>query len=286
MDSFPKSRLLRFVERAVVLAHLSRFFRLAIHGSDSRSATLPEGHVVFLSLKVKKTTTYRDLVDELIEIPRIRDALNLDSIPVPSTLCKAFDRLEIAVWRALLNVSLADWPLSGVTGIDASGFERAHASTHYTKRTNLTIQQLKTTLLVDTATNAILDVHVTTTRKHDTQIAPQVVKRNEQSIAALTGDKSYDDQKRRRLARDHDIRPLIKHRKFTPLHKAWNARLDSDLYHRRNMNETVNAAIKQKYGAFVRSRLWSKQFRELVIKCVVHNLERNLVISYEGGECL
>jgi IS5 family transposase len=212
-------------------------------------------------------------------MPRVRDALNLNSIPAPSTLCKAFGRLKMAVWRVLLNVSLADLPLNGVTGIDASGFERAHASTHYTKRTNLTIQQLKTTLLVDTATNAILDVHVTTTRKHDTQIAPQVVKRNGQSIAVLTGDKGYDDQKLRRLAHDHDIRPLIKHREFTSLHKAWNARLDSDLYHRRNMNETVNAALKQKFGAFVRSRRWWKQFRELVIKCVVYNVERSLAIS-------
>ncbi|MFC7060064.1 IS5/IS1182 family transposase, partial [Halovenus salina] len=78
------------------------------------------------------------------------------------------------------------------------------------------------------------------------------------------------------LARDHDVRPLIKHREFSSLHKAWNARLDTDLYHQRNMNETVNAAIKQKFGAFVRSRVWWKQFRELVIKCVVHNIEREI----------
>lgn len=242
-------------------------------------------HVVLLCLKVKKTTTYRDLVDEPIEMPRIRDALDLDSIPAPSTLCKAFDRFQMAVWRVLLNVSLADLPLNGITGIDASGFERAHTSAHYTKRTNLTIQQLKTTLLVDTATNAVLDIHVTTTRKHDTQIAPQVVKRNAASISVLTGDKGYDDQKLRQLARNHDIRPLIKHREFTPFHKAWNARLDSGLYHRRNMNETVNVTIKQKFGAFVRSRLWWKQFRELVIKCVVHNLELGLTISHEASEC-
>jgi IS5 family transposase len=126
-----------------------------------------------LCLKVKKTTTYRDIVDERIEMPRIRDALTLDSIPSPSTLYKSFDRLEMAVWRVLLNVSLRDSPVNGVTGIDASGFERTHTSAHYTKRTNLTIQQLKTTLLVDTATNAVLDIHVTTTRQHDTQIAPQ-----------------------------------------------------------------------------------------------------------------
>jgi hypothetical protein len=51
------------------------------------------------------------------------------------------------------------------------------------------------------------------------------------------------------------------------------------------MNETVNAAIKQKYGAFVRSRRWWKQFRELVIKCVVHNVERSLAISHKESDC-
>ncbi len=185
----------------------------------------------------------------------------------------------------LLNVSLANLPLNGVAGVDVSGFERAHASTHYTKRTNFTIQQLKTTLLVDTATNAIIHVHMTTTRKHDTQIATQVVKWNTESIAVLSGNKGYDDQKLRRLANDHDIRPLIKYREFTSLHKAWNGRLDRSRYHRRNMNETVNTAIKQKFCAFVRSRLWWKQFRELVIKCIVHNLERSLAISHEESDC-
>jgi IS5 family transposase len=204
-------------------------------------------------------------------MPRIRDAPDLDSTPTPSTLCKAFDRLEMAVWRVLLTVSLEDLPVNGITDIDASGFERAHTSAHYTKRTNPTIQQLKTTLSVDTTTNAVLDIHVTTTRKHDTQIAPQVAKRSAASISVLTGDEGYDDQKLRQPSRDHDIRPLIKHREFSPLHEAWNARLDSDLSRRRNVNETVNPAIKQKFGAFVRSRLWWKQFRELVIKCVVRD---------------
>jgi len=58
------------------------------------------------------------------------------------------------------------------------GFDRSHASKHYTKRAELTIQQLKVTLLVDTKVNAILDLHVTTTRKHDSQIAPSLIKRN------------------------------------------------------------------------------------------------------------
>lgn len=45
------------------------------------------------------------------------------------------------------------------------------------------------------------------------------------------------------------------------------------------MNETVNASIKRKFAAFVRSRVWWKQFRELVIKSIVHSIERTLAMS-------
>ena len=79
--------------------------------------------------------------------------------------------------------------------------------------------------------------------------------RNAESITVLTGDRGYDDRKLQRLVREYDVRPLFEHREFTPLHEAWNARLDSDLYHQRNVNESVNAAIKQKFGVFVRSRV-------------------------------
>ncbi len=57
-----------------------------------------------------------------------------------------------------------------------------HASKHYTKRVELTIQQLKETLLIDAKVNTILDLHVTTTRKHDSQISPSLVKRNPECI--------------------------------------------------------------------------------------------------------
>ncbi len=131
-----------------------------------------------------------------------------------------FDRLEMAIWRVLLTLSVTQLPTNGIVSIDASGLERSHASKHYTKRAKLRIQQLKATLLIDTRVNAIIDLHVTTTRKHDSQIAPSLIKRNPETIDILLGDKGYDDQKTRRLARQHEIYPLIKHREFTSLHKA------------------------------------------------------------------
>lgn len=273
MEALPKSQLLRFVEQAM---HLARRAVARYSSKFSKRRYTLHQHIVLLCLKVRKNTTYRTLLDELIEMPRIRSALGLEEIPSPSTLCKAFNRVDMAVWRVLLNLSVTLLPTKGVVGIDASGFDRSHISKHYTKRTKLTIQQLKVTLLVDTRANAIIDLHVTTTRKHDSQIAPSLIKRNPESIDILLGDKGYDDQKIRRLARQYEVRPLIKHREFTSLHKAWNARLDDNLYGQRSQSETVNSTLKRKYGAFVRSRHWWKQFRELTIACLIHNVDRSL----------
>jgi hypothetical protein len=41
---------------------------------------------------------------------------------------------------------------------------------------------------------------VTTTRKHDSQIALSLIKHNPESIDILLGDKGYDDQRIRQLA--------------------------------------------------------------------------------------
>jgi IS5 family transposase len=273
MQAFPKSQLLQFVEQAF---HLARRAVARYSSKFSKRRYTLHQHIVLLCIKVRKNTTYRMLLDELIEMPRIRSAIGLEELPSPSTLCKVFNRLDMAVWRVLLNLSVTLLPTNGVAGIDASGFDRSHASKHYTKRTELKIQQLKVTLLVDTRANAILDLHVTTTRKHDSKIAPSLIKRNADEVVALLGDKGYDDQKIRSLAHEEGIRPVIKHREFSSLHKAWNSRLDADLYGQRSQSETVNSRIKRKYGAFVRSRHWWKQFRELAVGCLTHNIDKTL----------
>jgi len=132
------------------------------------------------------------------------------------------------------------------------------------------------TLLVDVKVNVILDSHVTTTRKHDSQIAPSLIQHNPESIDILLGDKGYEDQNVRRLTRQYGVCPVIKHREFTSLHKAWNARLGADLYGQRSQSGTVNSTLNRKYGAFARLRRWWRQFRELTIACLSHTIDRSL----------
>jgi hypothetical protein len=56
-----------------------------------------------------------------------------------------------------------------IAAIDASALDRVAVSRQYTTHPNYRFQSLKTTLLVDCSTGAILNEHCTTTKPHDTK---------------------------------------------------------------------------------------------------------------------
>lgn len=276
IENLGKSKLLRFTEKVYEIAKQTV---PTYSGKYSKKTFTQHQLVTIICLKVRENETYEGIVDRLIEEFGIRKALDLDEVPHPSTVCKAFERLESAVWRVIHLQTLDFFDLSGITGVDSSGLERNCVSHHYTKRSKLHIKQLKTTLLVDTEENPVVDVHITTTRKHDTKIGPQIVERSADLIDILLGDKGYDDRKDRERYRELGIRPIIKYREFTPLQKAWNTSMDDELYSQRNQNESVNSAIKRKYGGYVRSKKWYKQFREVIVKCLVYNIDRAIQLQ-------
>jgi IS5 family transposase len=95
-------------------------------------------------------------------------------------------------------------------------------------------------------------------------------------VSPSSGDKGYDDRQIRTLARENDVRPLIRHREFSSLQKAWNARLDTGLHDQRSRSETVSSQLKANYGVLVRSLRWWKQFRELAFTYIDHDPDRTL----------
>jgi len=93
-------------------------------------------------------------------MPGITGEIGLDEadLPAPSTLCKSFDRIEMRVCRVLLRQSVQLKDPSEHAAIDATFDERNRASRHYCHRTNYRVQTLKVTKLVDTATQAVVDL--------------------------------------------------------------------------------------------------------------------------------
>ena len=218
--------------------------------------------------------SYRLLLDKLFEMDAVVEKLELSVAELPdfTTVAVRYQALKMAVWRALLRLSTTGCDTGSVQAIDATGFDRHRASQHYATRTGYTYQAVKTTALVDCDTGPILDIHCSMTHPHDTQIGEQVLKRNLDRLDTLVADKGYDSAKLREYLRDNGVRPVIKHREFTSLDAAHNARIDDDIYHQRPVVESVFHAIKQRFGATLRARTWFGQFRELVLKAAILNI--------------
>jgi hypothetical protein len=66
---------------------------------------------------------------------------------------------------------------------------------------------------------------------------------------------------------------VITHREFGWHGIANNLLQDDTTYRQRSNAESTFFALRRKYGEIVRARTWFGQFRELVLKCAVRNIE-------------
>jgi len=267
----------RFAEEMVSLAQS--------YSVDCTEAAAPEGGGSFAEyamislhgLRIFLDETYEMIIDRLEVMPPILDVIGLepDDLPHPSTLNKWFDRILMDVWRVLLRHSAQLHDPSPHVAVDATYYERSPASKHYCDRTNYRVQTVEATKLVDTESQAILDVHCSTTREgSDADVCAQLARRYGGELQTLAADRGYDSQPLREALRDMGIRPLIKHRIFAPYDHAHNTRIDDDRYNQRSMTETANSSVKRLYGAAVRAREWYREFREVVLMCLVYNIKQ------------
>jgi IS5 family transposase len=270
------SKISRFTGKTVALAKNAVGDRGEVAAPEGGGGFADYAVVSLHCLRIYLDKSYREALDLLSEMPHILAEIGLEASDLPdhSTLVKPFDRLQIEVWRVLLRLSAQEHEPSGHAAIDATFFDRENASKHYCRRTNYRVQTLKTTALVDTETHAILDVHCTTKKRHDTHLGWQVARRNAGDLHSLAADKGYDWMDLREMLREEDVRPLIKHRIFRPIDHAHNARVDGPRYRQRSTCETVFSTIKRTLGDAVRARAWFREFREMVLTCAVHNIKR------------
>jgi len=272
------SKISRFTSKAVQLAKNAVDERGEVAAPEGGGGFAEYAVVSLHCLRVYLEKSYRVALDLLSEMPHILGEIGLEPADLPdhSTLVKWFDRIKTALWRVLLRLSAQLHKTSGHAAIDGTFFDRENASKHYCRRTNYRVQTLKATALIDTESQAILDVHCTTEKRHDTQLGWQVARRNAGDLASLAADKGYDWMDLREKLREEGVRPLIKHREFRPIDHAHNARIDGPRYRQRAMCETVFSTIKRTLGDAVRARTWYGEFRELVLICAVHNIKQSL----------
>ena len=268
--------LFRFVKQVASLAKKYSDAGLTKISNPTGNGFSGWKHVVLHYLRVHEGKSYKGVADLASEMDRVRALLQLPlhGFPDASTLYRSFNRAPMHVWRALLNRSSELLEQSGHGAVDATFFDRNQASSHYLRRVDRSVETLKVTLLIDTAEQAIIDLDVSAKWPNDAKIGPKITDRNADNLISVAADKGYDSASFRDQLRKNGVRPLVRHRLYNPIDHAHNARMDTDRYNQRALTESVNSAIKRSILDSVSSRVWFRQFREIVIAASVHNVKR------------
>ena len=237
-----------------------------------------------VAYKEKLNVSYRRFV-EICEENFVQHMLCFKKIPHFTTLQKFVQRTPKQLFEKLVKAYRKLLDLKNIeTSIDATGFSNTNPSHHYCKRIHKTVKNYtKTTFLTDNKTKLILNVKTTSTRKHDTLFFKPMLKELKNSLKLVLADKGYDSKENRNYCFENNIEVHIPFRQWTktrhqehgtPSKRQLQQKLFNETkYRQRALIESINSAIKQTLGGFVRARTASQQQKQVTIKTLTYNIE-------------
>jgi len=171
--------------------------------------------------------------------------------------------------------------------IDGTGFSNTNPSHYYQKQIDgkEVKNYTKIVFLSDIKTKLILPTETFSDHIHETTVFKSLVKQLINCLKTILADKGYDSMSNRKLCwknkitvhiplRQHKIRmDRLDNQHFKKQRRKANQLFDKKLYNKRALAESVNSAIKQTLGGFVRARTASNQQKTVTIKAITYNIE-------------
>jgi len=225
--------------------------------------------------------TYRGIVRFFRFSGLARALLNLKSVPDHSTLVKFHKKLN----PEELDSLLCKKPVI-TSAIDSSGFETSHMSYYYANRWNKQDKRkhrkyLKVSIAIDTDSQYILAQRIRLGPRNDNIDFETVLK--EIKCKFVVADKGYDSRENRLFVLNKlRAYPHIPYRICSGTTYTHNGQVkiicDDRIYHQRSKVETVFSVIKRKYGSSVSSKSFESQKREILIRLIAYNVDRNVIL--------
>jgi hypothetical protein len=255
-----------------------------------------------LALKAFFKTDYRGVAEMLADMPGLRDAIGLQSVPHFTTLQKAARRLLVSVPASrLLDATVRMTKRRGgsvpLAAVDSSGLESHHVSRYFVCRRSRVPGLWQTTtytrfpklgIVCDCENHMILSTLLTRGPSPDVNqlertLMPAV---RRVSIKTLLADAGYESEANHVFCREHlgieSIIPTTQRgrprkdgeprRTSGHYRLQMAARFDKETYGQRWQVETVFSMIKRNLGSSLRGRSYWSQCRDMMLLALVHNI--------------
>jgi len=235
--------------------------------------------------------TYDAMAGEM-RSPYLKELLGVKKLPSRSTLHRGMQQLSQKYVRKFNKLLVRRFLKKKCTVIvDSTGIRLVTSSAWYDiriGRKNMRRDNVKLHLAVSASRNVILEYKITGVRRHD---SPQLafLLRNLKEVLRVLGDSAYLSRKNCDLIVKKNGKPFFMLKSNTTgkskTSRAWKKMLRSaqefkevfrKIYHIRSQIEGVNAALKKRYGSFVRSVKTKTRNICLALRVVAFNIKQLL----------
>ena len=250
-------------------------------------------HLFLLVAKENTTYGYRKFVESLYD-SKLPEYISLRRIPHFTTLQKFAVRLEAKLLKKLIFMTRNLFKKQGTFfGVDSTGMELDHASSHYCKRIDREKPVkgfVNLNALSDLYNKIILVTKIRKKRRHDcVDFLPMFNKIKHLDFDYFVADKGYDSNKNHKAVFESGKHSLISlKRKDVPIHrtkgryrKLAKREFEHGLYTQREITESIFSSLKRKYGSKLRARKFKTQKIELLCKILSYNIEQAIKIAFE-----
>ena len=285
-----------YIEKVLFDARISRY-----NSKYSNRIYSNYYHLFLIILKEQMNKSYREIT-KIVKQNKINRTLAYSKVPHYTTLQKVASKLDKFLLKRILFASARiSKRYSGNLAIDATGFSTLNPSHYYHNRINAKRVKsfIKTTIVLDVDNRLIVNADTHSNNQHDNldflPLMQEILSKQKLNIHKIFADKGYDAKTNFKFAYENGIKVLIPVRNYPQTAKGYKEEgkvkcltrkkakrlFDETEYHQRSLVESINSAIKRKYGSFVRARASINQEKEAFWKLIVYNLNVvSRMISY------
>ena len=204
-------------------------------------------------------------------------------VATKSTLQRYAKKLNLPFWQTILKHTLGR--VTRIAAIDGTGMNRTNASWYYIKRTDGKSYQKGYKLSILSTKKKILSLRIRAKFAHDVKDVKYLLNKAKQKPKIVLMDRAYDAEWIHKFCNNklgiRSIIPIKKNSSKGYFRRKLRKDFPKKTYNKRNYVESVFHAIKQKFGATIRSKLIHTARTQIYCRAILHNIFLSINMTWD-----